>query len=69
MRKQSDIDYYAARLRAERAAAAAASSDEARAAHQALAGHYAELLAASGRPAEIQPGDASAPGEDGVAAA
>ena len=67
MRKQSDKDYYAARLRAERAAAEAASNEQARAAHQALADHYAALLAAD--PAEIGPADASTPGADGAAAA
>ena len=42
-----DRDYYLARLDAERAAAAAATSDEARAAHLELAEHYSGLLAAS----------------------
>lgn len=67
MRKQSDNDYFTARLRAERVAAAAATSEEARAAHQALADHYAELLAAN--PAEIEPADVITPGADGAAAA
>ena len=69
MRKQSDNDYFAARLRAERAAAAAASSGEARAAHQELADRYAERLAANGHPAEIEGADLSTPGQSGVAAA
>ena len=69
MRKQSDKDYYAARLRAERAAADAASNEQARAAHQALAHHYAELLAANGHRAEIERADLSTPGADGAAAA
>lgn len=42
-----DREYYLARLDAERAAAAAAMSDEARAAHLELADHYTSLLAAS----------------------
>jgi hypothetical protein len=69
MRKQSDNDYFAARLRAESEAAAAASSDEARAAHQALADHYAELLAANGHPVEIERADLGTQGADGIAGA
>ena len=45
MSMQLDRDYYLARLDAERAAAVAATSEEARAAHQALVGHYLQLLA------------------------
>lgn len=53
MTRQSDGDYYAARLRAEREAAAAATSDEVRAVHQALAARYAGLLAARGNSAAL----------------
>lgn len=44
-----DRDYYLARLRAEREAAATATSEVARAAHSALADEYANLLE-GGRP-------------------
>jgi len=42
---QGDVRYFAARLRAELAAAAAATSDGARKAHEGLAHLYAERLA------------------------
>ncbi len=45
MNKQSDADYYAARLKVEREAANRASSEQARAAHQALADLYLERSA------------------------
>lgn len=43
-----DKEYYRARLLAEREAAATATSDVARAAHQALADEYANLLEVDG---------------------
>lgn len=45
---QKDIAYYAARLRIELAAAAAATDDGAREAHEGLAHLYADLLAGGG---------------------
>jgi hypothetical protein len=39
-----DSEYYAARLRAEREAAAAATCDQARASHLTLAEHYMQVL-------------------------
>ena len=59
MRKGRDPDYYAARLRAEREAAATASCEEARASHLELASRYQQLLDACGRPRLVA--DASAP--------
>ena len=44
MKVQSDVEYYAARLRAERSAADSATCEQARAAHRALADHYASRL-------------------------
>ena len=44
MIKDNDPDYYAARLRAEREAAAAATCDEARACHLELAEYYRQML-------------------------
>jgi hypothetical protein len=46
--KMSDRDYYAARLKAELAAAAAASDDQARRAHEKLADQYRRLLEEGG---------------------
>jgi hypothetical protein len=43
-----DKEYFRARLNAERTAAAAATCEEARAAHQALADEYANLLDGDG---------------------
>lgn len=54
MNQEADTDYYVARLRAERGAAAAATSEEARDVHHRLALRYAELLAARGHPAAIE---------------
>ena len=67
--QEKDADYYATRLRYERAAAATATSEEARAAHQALADEYAGLLAANGHSGEALDGDASGndPPEPGAA--
>jgi hypothetical protein len=45
MVRQSDSDYYAARLSAELEAMARAASEVARAAHQALAESYRQRLA------------------------
>jgi hypothetical protein len=45
MIRQSDTDYYAARLRVELEAMARATSEVARAAHQALAENYRQRLA------------------------
>ena len=50
MQNCNDPDYYAARLRAERDAAAAATCEEARASHLQLALRYQQLLDAVGRP-------------------
>jgi len=47
MNRVSDAAYYRARLEAELDAGRNAASAEARAAHQALAEQYAELLAAA----------------------
>jgi len=47
MKVKSDAEYYAARLSAERNAAQAATSEEARAVHRALAEHYASRLGMS----------------------
>jgi hypothetical protein len=47
MTSKPDSLYYAERLAAELAALEAATSDAARRAHQALAEHYQQLLAAS----------------------
>jgi DNA-binding GntR family transcriptional regulator len=44
MTRKSDLEYYAARLSAEREAAAQATSTAARRAHERLADHYAALL-------------------------
>jgi len=46
--KRNDPDYYAHRLRAEREAAAAATCDQARAAHLVLADEYEHKLAQKG---------------------
>ncbi|MFL6735445.1 MAG: hypothetical protein ACJ8F4_00125 [Sphingomonas sp.] len=46
MNLRSNGDYYRARLRAEREATELATCAEARAAHQTLANHYAQLLSA-----------------------
>jgi hypothetical protein len=46
MKKLSDADYYAARLRAELEAVASATDEQVRAAHQVLADHYRQRLAA-----------------------
>ena len=50
MHKEREPDYYAARLRAERDAAAAATCDEARRSHLELADRYQQLLSAFGHP-------------------
>jgi hypothetical protein len=58
MHKQREPDYYAARLQAERDAAAAATCDEARRSHLELAERYEQLLSAFGRPTLVaRPGD------------
>jgi len=57
MNQEPDTEYYVARLRAEREAAATATSEEAREAHRALALRYAQLLAARGHPAAIETAD------------
>ncbi len=54
---KGDLEYYVARLRAEREAAASATSEGAREAHHALAIRYAELLAARGHPAALEGAD------------
>ena len=51
-----DRDYYLARLNAEREAAAAATSDVARAAHAALADQYVNLLEVYGHRIANDPG-------------
>lgn len=56
----NDPEYYAARLRAERAAAAATNCAAARASHLALAEQYEQLLAAFGRPRLVSPNSAEA---------
>jgi len=48
MNELFDLNYYAARLRAEREAAATATCDVAREAHRELASRYAGILAARG---------------------
>ena len=58
MRNKCDRDYYAERLQAERMAAEAATCDEAREAHLALAETYAQLLA-DGPAAKEAPGRGS----------
>lgn len=58
--RTNDPDYYAARLRAERDAAAAASCDKARASHLELAEQYRQLLAAS-QPLHSVNGDGAEP--------
>jgi hypothetical protein len=60
MSQQPDIEYYIARLRAEREAAAAAASEEAREAHRALAIRYAGLLMSRGHSAALEGADAAA---------
>jgi len=55
MNKQSNAEYYAARLEAEREAIEQAGSDEARAAHRALADHYLRLLGEPVHPAGEAP--------------
>jgi hypothetical protein len=57
---QRDIEYYAARLRVELAAAAAASDLRARAAHEQLASMYADLVAAAEEPVAAAAGSAGA---------
>jgi len=54
MTDKPETEYYVGRLRAEREAAATASSEEAREAHRALALRYAQLLAARGHPAALE---------------
>ncbi len=61
MSQKPDIEYYVARLRAEREAAAAATSEQARRAHRALAARYAQLLAARGHPAALEGSEAVVP--------
>jgi hypothetical protein len=55
MIRKPDSVYYSERLSAERSAAARAGSEAARAAHQALADHYALRLADGGTLAEAGP--------------
>lgn len=59
MHSRNDPDYYAARLRAEREAAATATCEAARASHLKLAARYEQLLEAFGPPRLV--GDAPAP--------
>jgi hypothetical protein len=61
MNKQSDAGYYAVRLKVEREAANRASSDRARASHQALADLYLERLANLASPAVTPTSEAVAP--------
>jgi hypothetical protein len=60
MNGKTDPDYYVTRLTAERDAAASATCDNARTAHEALADHYLQLLAACGHPAVVNPDPAHA---------
>jgi hypothetical protein len=53
MNEEFDVEYYAARLRAEREAAATATCETAREAHRELASRYAGILAARGHPAAL----------------
>lgn len=58
---QKDLAYYAARQRIELAAAAAATNERAREAHEGLAHLYAELLSGGGhRHVPFGPGAATA---------
>lgn len=68
MHKRRDPDYYAARLRAEREAAATASCDEARASHLELASRYQQLLDACGKPRLVADASAPEPVHDGSSA-
>jgi hypothetical protein len=53
MSEEFEVEYYVARLRAEREAAATASCEMAREAHRELASRYAGILAARGHPAAL----------------
>lgn len=53
MSEEFEVEYYVARLRAEREAAATATCDVARAAHRELASRYAGILAARGHPGAL----------------
>jgi len=53
MSEEFDVEYYAARLRAEREAAATATCEIAREAHRELASRYAGILAARGHPVAL----------------
>jgi hypothetical protein len=53
MNEDFDAEYYAARLRAERDAAASATCEIAREAHRELASRYAGILAARGHSAAL----------------
>jgi hypothetical protein len=53
MNKAFDLNYYAARLRAEREATASATCDIAREVHRELASRYATILAARGHSAAL----------------
>ena len=53
MSEEFEVEYYVARLRAEREAAAAATCEIAREAHRELASRYAGILAARGHPAAL----------------
>jgi hypothetical protein len=66
MNQESDTEYYVARLRAEREAAATAAAEEAREAHRALALRYAQLLAARGHPAALEGLETFAPPSNSV---
>jgi hypothetical protein len=61
MTKLSDADHYAARLKAEREAIRHATCDEARAAHEALAEHYLQLLAELGESKPLPAAPAAEP--------
>jgi hypothetical protein len=69
MSKPFDPDYYARRLRAEREAAAMATSEQARDAHLALAEHYVQMLGRLGHPVAVGSQDPTTPGEGGAEAA
>ena len=69
MSKGFDPDYYARRLRAEREAAAMATSEQAREAHLELADHYVRLLGRLGHPVAVESLDPTAPGDGGAEAA
>ena len=67
MSKPFDPDYYARRLRAEREAAAMATSEQAREAHLALADHYVQMLGRLGHPVAVDSSAADSAEPDSAA--